>query len=141
MPDVRELIGLLSRFGVVGLLNTATCLAVIMAVEEGLGLNLQLANACGFAVGICVSFVLSRRFVFRSTASARSTVPRYLATVLAGFCLNQLVLAEAHAILGPGALNHLAAQLCGMASYTASVFLACRYWVFRAPVDPVIATV
>ena len=43
-------------------------------------------------------------------------------------------------VLGPGPMNHLVAQVCGMASYTLSVFPICRYWVFRAPIDPLIAT-
>jgi putative flippase GtrA len=140
MRKARELVALLSRFGAVGLLNTAISLAVIMGLEEGLGTNPQLANACGYAVGICSGFVLSRRFVFRSGSSSRATAPRYLVTVLAGFCLNQAVLAEAHVVLGAGTLNHLVAQVCAMGSYTVSVFLACRLWVFRAPIDPVIAT-
>ena len=123
-----------------GLLNTAISLSIIMALEQGLGTAPALANAAGFAVGITSGFVLSRRFVFRSAAGPRATAPRYLLTVSAGFCLNQLVLAQATTLLGGGGVNHLAAQVCGMASYTVSVFLVCRYWVFRAPIDPVIAT-
>ena len=78
--------------------------------------------------------------VFSSAAAPQATAPKYLLTVLAGLCLNQLVLVEARRVLGAGTLEHLSAQLCAMGSYTVSVFLVCRYWVFRAPIDPVIAT-
>ena len=136
----REAAMLLSRFASVGLFNTLLSLSVIMALDRALRVDPQIANAAGYAVGIASGFLLSRRFVFRSAAASRATAPKYLLTVLAGFCLNQLVLAEARRVLGAGTLEHLLAQLCAMASYTASVFLVCRYWVFRTPIDPVIAT-
>ena len=140
MLKLREIVALLSRFGAVGLLNTAISLSVITVLDRAFGAAPALANAAGYAVGLMSGFVLSRRFVFRSAAAPRATAPRYLLTVAAGFCLNQIVLAQALNLLGPGALNHLAAQLCAMGSYTVSVFLVCRYWVFRASIDPVIAT-
>ena len=136
----REAAMLLSRFASVGLLNTMISLSVIMALDRGLHANPQAANAAGYAVGLTSGFVLSRKFVFRSASGARATAPKYLLTVLGGFCLNQLVLAEAGRVLGPGTLDHLIAQVCAMGSYTVSVFLVCRYWVFRTPIDPVIAT-
>ena len=136
----REAAMLLSRFASVGLLNTLISLGVIMALDRGLGADPQIANAAGYAVGIASGFLLSRKFVFRSAAGPSATAPKYLLTVLAGFCLNQLVLAEARRVLGAGTLEHLLAQLCAMGSYTVSVFLVCRYWVFRTPIDPVIAT-
>jgi putative flippase GtrA len=135
----REMAMLLSRYFSVGLLNTVISLAVIMGLDRGLGANPQLANAAGYAVGIASGFMLSRGFVFRSRSSSRATAPKYLATVLAGFCLNQLVLLAARQLLAGWPFDHLIAQLCAMASYTVSVFLACRFWVFRTPIDPVIA--
>ena len=136
----REGAMLLSRFASVGLFNTLLSLLVIMGMDRGLHANPQAANAAGYAVGIASGFLLSRRFVFRSGASSRATAPKYLLTVAAGFCLNQLVLLEARRLLAGWPLDHLLPQLCAMASYTLSVFTACRFWVFRAPIDPVIAT-
>ena len=136
----REAAMLASRFLTVGLFNTVLSLSVIMGLDRGLGANPQAANAAGYAVGIMSGFVLSRRFVFKSRASSRATAPKYMATVLCGFLLNQLVLMQARAVLAGLPFDHLIAQLCAMASYTVSVFLACRFWVFRTPIDPVIAT-
>ena len=136
----REAAMLVSRYLSVGLLNTVISLGIIMGLDRGLGADPQLANLAGYAVGIMSGFVLSRRFVFRSGASPRATAPKYLLTVLAGFCLNQLVLFEARRVLAGVPSDHLLAQLCGMASYTVSVFLVCRFWVFKTPFDPVIAT-
>jgi len=129
---IRTLIALLTRFGLAGLVNTGIGFAVIAGLDVGLHVSPALANAAGYLVGMGVGFVLNRRFVFRSQTSAGATAPRYIAVVLAAFALNQLILRVAGAILGQGALPHLAAQLCGMAVYTLTVFLACRFWVFRA---------
>ena len=136
----REAAMLLSRFASVGLFNTLLSLTIIMTFDRGFGANPQIANAAGYAVGISSGFLLSRKFVFRSAAGSRATAPKYLQTVVAGFCLTQLLRAEARRVLGAGALEHLLAQVCAMGSYTVSVFLVCRYWVFRTPIDPVIAT-
>ena len=130
---------LLSRFASVGLFNTALSLGVIMLLDRKFGAGPQLANAAGYAVGLSSGFLFSRGFVFRSAAAVTNTAPRYLLTVLLGFALNQLVLLEVRRALTGLPFDHLLAQVCAMASYTVSVFLACRFWVFRAPIDPVVA--
>jgi len=132
LAPIRTLIALIARFGLAGLVNTGIGFAVIAGLDVGLHVSPSLANAAGYLVGMGVGFVLNRRFVFKSQTSARATAPRYIAVVLAAFALNQLILRLAGASLGQGALPHLAAQLCGMAVYTLAVFLACRFWVFRA---------
>lgn len=132
----RSWAGLISRFGLAGVVNTAVGFAVIASLDIGLHLAPALANAAGYLVGVGVSFVLNRRFVFRSEAAWRRTAPRYLAVVAAAFVLNQLVLRVANAGLGAGALQHLVAQLAGMATYTLTVFAACRWWVFGSARSP-----
>jgi putative flippase GtrA len=129
--DLGSTIALLARFGLVGLINTAVGLSIIAALDLGLRVPPALANAAGYLVGICVSFVLSRRFVFRSRAAFRSSGPRYLIVVISGFGLNQLVLRLAGQALGGGEWERLAAQLAGMTTYTVFVFVASRWWVFH----------
>ncbi len=129
---LRALAALAARFGLVGLVNTGIGFAVIAGLDVGLHVPPPLANAAGYLVGMGVGFVLNRRFVFKSQARAHATAPRYIAVVIAAFALNQLILRAVGASLGPGAAAHLAAQLCGMTVYTLVVFVACRFWVFRA---------
>jgi putative flippase GtrA len=131
LTATRALAALVARFGLAGLVNTGIGFAVIASLDVGLHMSPPLANAAGYLVGMGVGFVLNRRFVFKSQSSARTTAPRYIATVIAAFALNQLILRGVGAALGPGTLPHLAAQLAAMAAYTLSVFLACRFWVFR----------
>ena len=126
-----ELIGLLSRFGLVGLANTALGFGVIAALDIGLGVNRQVANALGYGAGMVLSFVLNRTFVFRSRDRSRATAPTFVASLLIAFCLNQAVLFVVSQVLGHSTPERLAAQLVAMASYTVAFFLLCRLWVFR----------
>ena len=125
------LLGLLSRFGLTGLINTGIGFAVIAALDLGLGIDPRLANAAGYAVGMAVGFALNRAFVFRHAGAVRETGPKYLAAVAAAFLLNQAVLTLTGRALGDGAAAHAAAQVAAMGSYTAALFLLSYLWVFR----------
>lgn len=127
---MKALAGAAVRYGLVGLLNTAIGYAVILALDLGLRLNPFLANAGGYAVGLLVSFALSRGFVFRSQDSVRKAGPRYLIAVAAAFALNQLVMGAARPLLPDEALGHAASQFAGMTSYTIALFLLSYFWVF-----------
>jgi putative flippase GtrA len=129
--NLKALAALLARFGVAGLINTALGFFVIEALDVGLGVQPNIANACGYAIGMGVGFVLNHGFVFRCQDRSKAVVARYLATVLAAFLVNQLVLLTAHHVLGPAPLMRTVAQLAGMASYTTMSFVLCRQWVFR----------
>ena len=111
---LRGLIGLLARFGLAGLANTAVGFAVIAGLDLGLHVQPQLANAAGYVVGIGMGFALNRKFVFGFA-----------------FVANQGVLAAAHGVLGDSQIEHLAAQFAGMATYTVLTFVLSRYFVFN----------
>jgi len=131
MASAGGLIGLISRYGLAGVVNTAVGYAVIAGLDVGLHVPPHLANATGYLVGLGVGFVLNRKFVFHYHSRGRATALRYGLVFLAAFALNQLVLHMVVTLLGPGRLQHLCAQLCGMAVYTLAMFPACRFWVFR----------
>lgn len=132
MADLKSHVARAVRFGLVGALNSVVGLGVIYGLDLGLHVAPELANAAGYAVGVTVSFTLSKTFVFRSKERVGATGPRYLMVILAAFLLNQAVLRVALALLGKGTLQHAAAQLSGMACYTAFSFLACQFWVFKS---------
>lgn len=130
MGKLPPLLALISRFGLTGLVNTGVGFATAAFLDVGLHVQPALANTAGYLVGVPVSFVLNRTFVFKHHESISATMPRYFASVALAFTLNQLVLHLVGAILGPGARQHLAAQLAGMATYTCINLLVCRFWVF-----------
>jgi putative flippase GtrA len=118
------------RYGLAGVVNTLVGFSIIVALDVGLGLDPHLANAVGYAVGICVSFALSKLFVFKARRTARSAPLRYVVAVAAAFALNQGVLTLARLVLPEAPLWRVAAQGSAAVSYTAALFLLSHFWVF-----------
>ena len=129
--DLKREAGLIARFGGAGALTTALGLAVILALDVGLGLDRRLANAAGYLAGAGLGLFLQKAFVFRATSNAPGQKLRYVTVMLAAFALNQAVLTLAGRTLPPTQLGHAAAQLLAMGSYTATQFALFRLWVFR----------
>jgi putative flippase GtrA len=119
------------RFGLAGVANTLVGLGIIAALDLGLHVRPAIANAAGYAVGIALSFVLSRQFVFRSRQRAKTAVPRFLFSAAIAFAVNQAVLAAAGHLLGGDPALRFAAQVGGMCSYTLTLFLLGRFWIFK----------
>jgi putative flippase GtrA len=128
----QSLIALLSRFGIAGLINTALGFGVIAALDLGLHVEPHIANLAGYAIGVVVSFALSRQFVFRNQDRLGPAMLRYLLVVALAFLLNQAVLSAVMGLTQGYGLSHMAGQLAGIAAYTVMVFVACKFWVFKS---------
>jgi putative flippase GtrA len=125
-------LGLISRFAAAGVVNTILGLAVIIGLDVGLGVRPALANAAGYATGIAASWVLQRRFVFRTDQAAWATKARFVATMAAAFGLNQAALWLLVRALGDAPERRLVAQLIAVGAYSALQFLLLNGWVFRS---------
>lgn len=129
-PARREFLVSALRYGVAGVANTLIGLSIILALDVGLHVDPHIANAVGYAVGVCVSFALSKLFVFKARNTTRSAPLRYGVAVAVAFALNQGVLSLAHLVLPHGRLFDVLAQGAAVASYTAVLFLLSHFWVF-----------
>jgi putative flippase GtrA len=116
----------LVRFCSVGVVNTLLGLTVIWSAMHWLGLSSTAANALGYAVGIFVSFILNRRWTFRSAAAGMGELPRWLLLSGVGYIANLTTLTFIEAL---GA-NGYVAQLPAMATYTAVTYIGSRRYVF-----------
>lgn len=129
-PAGREFLVSALRYGLAGVVNTLVGFSIIVALDVGLRLPAHLANAIGYAVGICVSFALSKLFVFKARRTTRSAPLRYVAAVAGAFALNQGVLTAAKLVLPQGPLWSVASQGAAAVSYTVALFLLSHFWVF-----------
>jgi putative flippase GtrA len=120
------------RFGLAGVANTLVGFCIIVMLDLGLHVRPAIANAACYAVGIALSFVLSRSFVFRSGRPALTAAPKFFVSAAIAFALNQAALAVAGYFLGSDPASRLAAQICGMGVYTLTLFALGRFWIFRA---------
>lgn len=116
------------RFGFVGVFNTAVGLMVIYSLMYFLDVTPAIANACGYAIGTCISFALNRAWTFESRQSVGRSLPRYVA--LAGCCYLAnlaVVLVSLNAL----DVNPYIAQILGITIYTALMFLGSKIFVFN----------
>lgn len=120
----------MGRFVVVGLVNTAFGYAIFWLGLRLLGLSAHAANTLSYAISLCLSFVLTRRFVFRAQAGpAHQAAWRFLLAFGIAFAVNQA---------GLWLLLYLAwraeiAQLGAMVSYTIVFFILNKFFVFHRP--------
>ncbi|MCK7593870.1 GtrA family protein [Pseudomarimonas salicorniae] len=116
------------RFGLVGVINTVVGYAVIYAAMLGLGWSAVASNVAGYAVGLCCSFLLNRRFTFASRARMLPEAMRFLFVFAVAWLLNLgVLLASMHWLAVPAVW----AQLVAGAFYTCAFFLLSKLFVFR----------
>jgi len=116
-----------SRYAVVGLLNTLVGLLVIMAAQALLGFSPYVANASGYAAGILVGYVANRNWTFRHSGSIGLSAALYVAMFATCYALNLAVLWLA---LNVQHWPAVLAQIAGMIVYTVCFFVGCRTVVF-----------
>lgn len=129
-PARRDFLLSALRYGLAGVINTLVGFSIIVALDVGLRLSAHLANAIGYAVGICVSFALSKLFVFRARQARPRAPMRYALAVALAFVVNQGVLTLARWLAPHGGLFDVAAQGAAVVSYTVTLFLLSHFWVF-----------
>ena len=118
----------LVRFGLVGLANTATSAIVIFAAIH-LGAGDYLANAAGYAVGLCLSFVLNRGWTFGVTGRVRlSELMRFGAVVGLSYLVNVTVLSI---MRDNGFRESVIGQGAAMVAYSVCFYLLSRRYVFH----------
>jgi putative flippase GtrA len=116
------------RYVVVGLVNTAVGLSIIFALMLA-GVADVAANAIGYAVGLCVSFVLNGRWTFGASSLDAGRLLRFLLVVGLSYLANLAALVVARDALGWGS-HH--GQLAGAAVYTAVGFIGSHWFAFAA---------
>ena len=124
--------GYLGRYIGSGAINTLIGFAVIFATM-GIGLSPINANVAGYTVGFILGFVLSKKIVFRSGGSIITESARYLIAFFVAFAVNLFTLNIA---LGWIHLQPLLAQVCAAATYTVTMYLLARYFVFHSDTKP-----
>jgi putative flippase GtrA len=135
---ISYLFGLsLVRFAVTGVLNTLVGLGAIFALKWFAGMNDTLANLLGYALGLCVSYLVNSRWTFRYRQSLLLVLPRYMLVLALAYLAN---LAVVHWCIGRLQINSYLAQACGVIPYAGLSYVLLRCFVFRptsrsAPAD------
>jgi putative flippase GtrA len=117
------------RFAAIGVSNTALS-TVVFGVLVRVGLHYLPASAVAFSLGALNSYVLNRRFTFRSSAARAPELGRFAFVQLIGLTMDLVLLAAAVDGIG---LPRLAAQVLVFPAASAITFVLCRQWAFRGP--------
>ena len=114
------------RYLCAGVINSSIGFCVIFLVMF-LGGSAFVSNIIGYAIGFFISFVLSKKFVFRSQGKLNRETVRYALVFFVSFLLNLLIL---HACLNFEIYPYIA-QIIAAFFYTGSMFLMSRFFVFK----------
>jgi putative flippase GtrA len=135
----RMLVHELTKFGIVGAINTALDFGVANVLHVGLGTNQYLAKTISVTIAATSSYFMNRYWTFRHRA--RTGIGREYALF---FVLNGVGLVIALAciwlVMGPlgrsGVLWFNVAQVLGLALGMLFRFTTYKRWVFLAPPEP-----
>lgn len=117
-----------ARFLGAGGLAVACQWALLIGLVELGVLGPVAASAIGFAFATSLSYLLRRRFVFRSRLAHRHCLPRYAAVAAVALGLTTALMALGVKLL---LLPYLAVQLATSAIVTTWNFVGHRRWTFR----------
>jgi putative flippase GtrA len=126
-PTGLRVTGTPVKFVMVGALNTIVGLAVIYAAKW-MGVDDAPANAMGYAVGLCVSFVLNKSWTFAYGGPAAPAFAKFLVVIGIAYLLNLATVLGAIRVLH---VNGYLAQALGIVPYTLCTYFASRDFAFR----------
>ena len=115
------------RYLAVGVLNKATGLSAIWGLML-LGVAPIAANLGGYLIGLCVAFVLYRRWAFR-VGSTQGQVLRFALAFAVAYGINVAALSAGLALFDA---RGFLAQLPALAAYTVSFYFLNKFYVFAA---------
>lgn len=118
----------LAGFLLVGVANTLVGLSAIYFIKWlGAGGDV-FANACGYAIGLSVSFILNRNWTFRHSGTMLPAAVRFFIVFAIAYSAN---LATVLTLVHQFGINGYVAQSLGVPPYTVLFYLGSRYFAFR----------
>ncbi|HET6378314.1 MAG TPA: GtrA family protein [Methylocella sp.] len=130
---MRQILRQFSSFTAVGFIATAVHYGLLAGLVECAGVPPAGAALTGYTGGGLVSYLLTRRHVFRSDVPHEEAAIRFLMVAAAGFALTYLFMS----LLAEGAgLPYLLAQLVTTGIVLVCNFTAHRLWTFPPSASP-----
>jgi len=133
LPDSanKSMITQVLRFAMVGLGNTCLGLTVIYGLMFFLYADPLIANAVGYLVGFCFSFMLNKSWTFGEIKSRPGTFWRFATSTIIAYAANLSVVAIGTKIL---MVDPYLMQAVGIILYTSITFFGSKLYVFTGEV-------
>jgi putative flippase GtrA len=116
-----------AKYIVVGILGTATHLALLYVTVEFFFFSPLLGSSTAFVWVVIQSYLLNRNWTFQSDKKHTRTLPRYLIVSGVGFLSNFLLMYFMVNVLG---IWYMTAQILTALVIPIMNFLLNRYWTF-----------
>lgn len=115
------------RYGAVGLVNTGVTALVIFLLKLT-GIHYALYTLAGYAVGITISFILNRKFTFKSKERTGLQAMKFLLVTGSLLALTQLL---QYLLIDVAGINETIGVILGMVFYTGTGYILNRLFVFK----------
>ncbi len=117
----------LVKYLAIGIVNTIVGYSVIFSLMF-FGVRPDISNACGYAVGIIVSFILNKRYNFRSYGKSYQEFFKFVVSMFAAYLMNLATLLICWKQLK---VNPYASQIIAGGAYVLTGYTLSKVWVFR----------
>jgi putative flippase GtrA len=124
---VRLVLGQWLRFVAVGVSNTLLSTVVFAALFH-LGVHYLLASSLAFALGALNSYVLNRRWTFRSRDRRAPELARFACVQIVGLGVDLALLSGLVELTG---IPHVVAQVLAFPVASVVMFALSRQWAFK----------
>ncbi len=118
----------IKRFLLVGIVNAITGYTLIIALYSLLNLNIYLSNLIGYLVGLIISFILNRNFVFKVGGKIINQFIKFIFSFFLSYFLNIFVFYISSEFIN---LNYYFALLIASLFYSISFFISCNFFTFK----------
>jgi putative flippase GtrA len=117
------------RFGIIGILAAIVHYFCVILIVESSSISPLLANIGGFAIAFWVSFYGHYQWSFKHNKTSKSkALPRFLATAIWGFFLNEVLL---YVMLRQLKLTYTTALGIAIILVATSTFFLSKFWAFK----------
>lgn len=119
------------RYLTVGVFNTLVGIGTIFLCKWAWSMPDIPANACGYGLGVLVSFTLNRQWTFRDRGPRLSAFVRFVIVLLFAYVANlATVLFCIHGLR----IDSYVAHILGVGPYTVVGFIGSKWFAFRSQV-------
>jgi len=115
------------KFLIVGVLSFALDLGLLVALHEGLNVDLVIATPIAFLTSLVFNFALQRSFTFRAMNSRTVSAAKYIALVIVNVVVTDLIVTGFDKLDWAYGIGKVVATVLT----TGWNFLLYRHWIFR----------
>ncbi len=123
-----------AKYNLIGILNTLITLFTVWLLFEIFHWNLELSNFLGFVAGGINSYIMNRRWNFKSHAPKLREIFRFAVVFLCAYLVNLFVLESLKETLPPAGRflsSGYVANILANGAYVVVSYFLYRYFVFK----------